>query len=101
MPRFVEVWERAGYMSSAEAATWRERIAIWQRFGLGGHPAVRVVHSRSCASIPTFWRSCSRRRESLCSGRKRMTEVISDYFRLAIPFVALEPSYPCLGGKWP
>ena len=35
-PRFVEVWERAGYMDPAEAAAWRERIAIWQRFRVGG-----------------------------------------------------------------
>jgi len=36
---FVEVWERAGYMDSDEAAAWRERIAIWQRFSV--HPAAR------------------------------------------------------------
>ena len=30
----VDVWERAGQMSSAEAVTWRERISIWQRFRL-------------------------------------------------------------------
>jgi hypothetical protein len=33
--RFVEVRERAGYTSAAEAAAWRERIAVWQRFRLG------------------------------------------------------------------
>jgi len=27
----MEVREDAGYMSPAEAATWRERVAIWQR----------------------------------------------------------------------
>ena len=34
--RYVEVWERAGHMSGAEAAAWRERIAIWRRFRAGG-----------------------------------------------------------------
>jgi hypothetical protein len=33
--RFVEVWERTGYMGPAEASAWRERIAIWQRFRVG------------------------------------------------------------------
>jgi hypothetical protein len=41
-PRFVEVWERAGDMSSAEAAAWRERIAIWRRFIAGGLVCCRV-----------------------------------------------------------
>jgi len=36
--RFVGVWERAGYMSRAEAAAWRERITIWQRFRADGQP---------------------------------------------------------------
>ena len=34
--RFVEVWERAGYMDSDEAAAWPERIAIWRRFRADG-----------------------------------------------------------------
>ncbi len=42
--RFVEVWERAGYMNCAEAAAWRERIAIWRRFGVGEQrPSPRPV----------------------------------------------------------
>ena len=38
--RFVDVWDRAGYMSGAEAAAWQERIAIWQRFRPGGWKAL-------------------------------------------------------------
>ena len=39
-PRFVEVWERAGYMSTKEAAAGRERIAIWRRFGRGNRQGI-------------------------------------------------------------
>jgi hypothetical protein len=46
--RFVEVWERAGYMSTREATAWRERIAIWRRFRAGG--TVRSTHP--VADIP-------------------------------------------------
>ena len=31
--RFVEVWQRAGYMTSTEASAWRERIAVWRWLG--------------------------------------------------------------------
>jgi hypothetical protein len=41
--RFVEVWERAGYMGDAEAAAWRERIAIWRRFRRRGWPRKPVA----------------------------------------------------------
>jgi hypothetical protein len=34
--RFVEVWERAGCMDATETTAWRERVAIWRRFRLGG-----------------------------------------------------------------
>ena len=46
--RHVEVWERAGYMSSAEAPTRCERIAVWRRFRVGR----RVQRLRSVADIP-------------------------------------------------
>jgi len=46
--RFVEVWEQAGYMGPAEAAAWRERIAIWRRFRSRG----RVRQPRSVVDIP-------------------------------------------------
>jgi hypothetical protein len=38
MPRFVGVWERAGFMDSDEAAEWRERVQVWQRFRSGREP---------------------------------------------------------------
>jgi hypothetical protein len=38
VPRIVEVWERAGYMDVEEASAWRERIAVWRRFGRCGRP---------------------------------------------------------------
>ena len=47
-PRFVEVWERAGYMSPIEAAAWRERIAIWRRFRSRG----QVRSPQPVADIP-------------------------------------------------
>ena len=46
--RFVEVWERAGYVDSHEAATWRERIAVWRRFRARGQPQ----RSKPVADIP-------------------------------------------------
>jgi len=45
--RFVEVWERAGYMSGDEAAAWRERIAVWRRF----RPGRRDQPPRSAVDI--------------------------------------------------
>jgi len=39
--RFIEVWERAGYMGSTEASAWRERIAVWRRFRRGNRGGVR------------------------------------------------------------
>jgi hypothetical protein len=60
--RFVEVWERAWYMGPAEAAAWRERIAIWRRFGRQGQAMKPVAEpllddpdpylSSSCAEPP-------------------------------------------------
>ena len=44
--RFVDVWKRAGYMSAAEAAAWRERIAVWQ-------PRRGVADSRNVPRFPT------------------------------------------------
>ena len=41
--RFVELWERAGYVSGAEAAAWRERIAIWGRFRRCGQQQMTPV----------------------------------------------------------
>jgi hypothetical protein len=36
--RYIDVWERAGYMTPAEAAAWRERIAVWRRCRRQGKP---------------------------------------------------------------
>ena len=41
--RFVEVWERAGYMSPGEAAAWRERIATWRRFRRQRQPPKQMI----------------------------------------------------------
>ena len=39
----VEVCERAGYMGQAEAAAWRQRIAVWQRFRRSGQQQMTPV----------------------------------------------------------
>ena len=44
VPRFVEVWQRAGHMNPKEGSAWRERIASWRRFRAGSN-STRV----SCA----------------------------------------------------
>ena len=41
--RFVEVWEKAGYMSPEKAAEWRRRIEASQRFlTVSGRPSKRI-----------------------------------------------------------
>jgi hypothetical protein len=43
----VDVWERAGQMTTSEAATWRARIRTWQRRRLGRHRRAPATISRA------------------------------------------------------
>jgi len=59
-PRFVEAWERAGYMTSAEASAWRERIAVWRRFRAGGLEAPNRAAADPLLDDPDPFLSSSR-----------------------------------------